>query len=92
MLSKSGVPQDEMGDFCRASGQLFQLLNRHQEALAFYSKALPLTSGLERQKLAMSIAQSFLALQQPDKARQILTRELHTTPWNGPQLMLQSLK
>ncbi len=92
IVSKSGIASDEQGDYFRACGQIYQLLNQHQQAISFYTQALPLTTGIDRQRLAMNMAQSYFALHQLDNAKQILAQEQYTTPWNGPQLMLQSLK
>jgi lysophospholipase L1-like esterase len=92
IISKNSIAADEQGDFYRACGQLYQFLNRHQEALEYYSKSMPFTTGIDRQRLAMNMAQSYYALQQMDKAKQILAQEQYTTPWNGPELMLKSLK
>lgn len=92
LVFKSGIAKDEFGEFYRSCGGLYQLLNQHPQALELFNKSMPFTTGIDRQKLAMSMAQSYFALNQLDKAKQILAQEQYTTPWNGPELMLKSLK
>ncbi len=41
IISQLGISKNELGDYYRACGGLFQFLNRHQDALEQYNTALP---------------------------------------------------
>jgi tetratricopeptide (TPR) repeat protein len=91
IIEQYSLTPAQLGDFYRVCGGLHMLLKENQNAMTDFEKAYPLLAGKNRQQLSVSLAQTYLALGQKNKAIDLLQKERNTTSWRGPEQLLNSI-